>query len=596
LKRLRFVAAASAACVYAASGPVAVAAPTEAPKADLRGVGDRALRAEIQQAMGRAAPPASRIEARRRAREAAETAISVLRSEGYYDYQVDSDIGEGDAPQPFVTVAAGPRTKISVPVIAWIGDAPDAKTIAAAQKAMTLKAGDPGRAADVVAAEGRIVAAIQRLGYADAVSTPREVIVDHADFTMQPTYKINSGPLVRFDGIKLAGRGRTSQKWIRRLTPWKVGEVYRPEAVAELERRLTDTGAFSAVTVSLAPKDEAVNGERPVVVSLSDRTKGALELGGSYSTSEGAGINSRWLLYNQLGLADTVTNTLQYAQIDSRLQTELSLPDWVRPLESLKLTAALYRERPVAYEEYGVGVAADLTHRYGKTSFLSFGVSLDGTETNEEEEANFVTSSHIRRLASLAAYGAFSLDRSDDPLNPTRGWKIDARLQPTVALGNGSVTYLKSWAQAAGYLPLNAIGTVLAARVKVGTIFGGDIPLVPAQDRFYAGGGGSVRGYGYQEVGPRFTDNNPQGGLSLFESSFEVRKRLTNQWGVVAFLDAGSVSSEVNPDFTRPKYGAGLGVRYNLGFGPLRFDVGTPLNPDKGDPLIQIYLSIGQSF
>ena len=590
------MAAAWAACVCAASGPVAIAAQTEAPKADVRGVGDRALRAEILQAVGRAAPPASRIEARRRAREAAETAISVLRSEGYYDYQVDSDIGEGDAPQPFVTVAAGPRTKISAPVIAWIGDAPDAATIAAARKAMTLKAGDPGRAAEVVAAEGRIVAAIQRRGYADAVSTPREVIVDHADFTMRPTYKIKAGAQVRFDGVKLASHGRISQRWVQRLAPWKVGEVYRPEAIAELERRLTDTGAFSAVTVSLAPKVEAVNGERPVVVSLADRTKGALELGASYSTSEGAGVNSRWLLYNQFGLADTLTNTLQYAQIDSRLQTELSLPDWARPQETLKLTAALYRERPVAYEEYGVGVAADLTHRYGRTSFISFGVSLDGTETNEEEEANFVTRSHIRRLALLAGYGAFSLDRSDDPLNPTRGWRIDARLQPTVALGDGSVTYLKSWAQAAGYVPLNAIGTVLAARVKIGTIFGGDIPLVPAQDRFYAGGGGSVRGYGYQEVGPRFTDNNPEGGLSLFESSFEVRKRLTNQWGVVAFLDAGSVGLQNNPDFTRPKYGAGMGVRYNLGFGPLRFDIGTPLNPDKGDPLIQVYLSIGQSF
>jgi len=590
------VAAASAACVYAASGPVAVAAQAEPPKADVRGVGDKTLRAEMQQAIGRSVPPASRIEARRRAREAAEIVISVLRSEGYYDYQVDSDIGEGDAPQPLVTVAAGPRTKISIPAIAWIGDAPDAKTIAAAQKAMSLKAGAPGRAADVVAAEGRIVAAIQRRGYADAGSSPREVIVDHADFTMQPTYKIKAGAQVHFDGIKLASHGRTSQRWVQRLAPWKVGEVYRPEAVAELERRLTDTGAFGAVTVSLAPQSEAVNGERPVVVSLADRSKGALELGASYSTSEGAGVNSRWLLYDQLGRADTLTNTLQYAQIDSRLQTELSLPDWVRPQETLKLTAAIYREQPVAYEEYGVGVAADLTHRYGKTSFLTFGVSVDGTETNEDEDLDFINKRRERRLATLATYGAFTLDRSDDPLNPTRGWKIDARLQPTVSLGDGSVTYLKTWAQAAGYLPLNAIDTVLAARFKIGTIFGGDVPLVPVQDRFFAGGGGSVRGYGYQEVGPRFADNTPEGGLSLIESSFEIRRRLTQQWGVVAFLDAGGVGTQISPEPIRPRYGAGLGVRYNLGFGPLRLDIGTPINPEKGDSSIQIYISIGQSF
>jgi translocation and assembly module TamA len=137
---------------------------------------------------------------------------------------------------------------------------------------------------------------------------------------------------------------------------------------------------------------------------------------------------------------------------------------------------------------------------------------------------------------------------------------------------------------------------VLAARFKVGTILGGNIPLVPAQDRFYAGGGGSVRGYGYQDVGPRFTDNNPEGGVSLFESSFEFRKRLTERWGVVAFIDAGSVGLQSNPDFTHPQYGAGVGVRYNLGFGPVRFDVATPINPQRGDPTIQIYISIGQSF
>jgi translocation and assembly module TamA len=594
LRRLRFVAAASAASLCVASGTFAATA--EAPKAEVRGLGDKILRAEIQQALGRAAPPVSRIEARRRAREAADTAIAVLRSEGYYDYQVDADIGEGDTPQPFVTVTPGPRAKLKAPTIIWIGGAPDADAIAAAEKAMALTSGGPGRAAVVVAAEGRIVAAIQRRGYADADAEPREVIVDHADTTLQPTYRIKAGAKVRFDGVRLASKGRTSQKWVRKLAPWKAGEVYRPEAVAELERRLNDAGAFGGVTVSLAPESEAVNGERPVIVSLSDRSKGALELGASYSTQEGAGINSSWLLYNQFGLADTLTNTLQYAQIDSRLQTQLSLPDWRRPEETLKLTAALYRDHPVAYEVYGIGISADLTHRYGKTSFLSYGVSIDGTETDEEEEANFVTKSKLRRLATLATYGAFTLDRSDDPLNPTRGWKIDGRLQPTMSLGDGSVSYLKTWIQAAGYLPLQAIGAVLAARVKVGDIFGGDIPLVPAQDRFYAGGGGSVRGYGYQEVGPRFTDNNPEGGLSLFESSFEIRKRITEQWGAVAFLDAGSVGLRNNPDFTRPKYGAGIGVRYNLGFGPIRLDLATPLNPDKGDPLLQVYLSIGQSF
>ena len=137
--------------------------------------------------------------------------------------------------------------------------------------------------------------------------------------------------------------------------------------------------------------------------------------------------------------------------------------------------------------------------------------------------------------------------------------------------------------------PPTAFRRTLADAIKLATTHRAIVVIGIVPDR-------PEPGYGYQEVGPRFTDNNPEGGLSLVETSFEVRKRLTNQWGVVAFLDAGSVGLNSNPDFTRPKYGAGFGVRYNLGFAPLRFDIGTPINPDKGDPILQIYISIGQSF
>jgi translocation and assembly module TamA len=599
LVRLRFLAAAAMAGALAAN--VAAYSPAlaaDVARADVRGVSDKPLRFAIQQAIGKLPTrPTSRIEARRRAREAEAKAIAVLRSEGYYDYTVTSDIDEGDAPEGYVTVTPGPRTKLAEIQIEWTGAPPDPQTQDAARKAMALKPGDAARAADVIAAEGRLIAIVERLGYADAVAGPREVIVDHADLTMHPTYRISSGSKIRFDGIRLTTRGHTNKSWVTRLVPWKAGQTYMPEQVAELERRLLETGAYDSVTVALAPPAEAVNGERPVVVSLAERPKGTLELGASYSTAEGLGVNSRWLLYNRLGLGDTVTNTFQVAQIDSRLQTELSLPDWRRPLETLKLTAALYRDVADAYNVDGVGISADLTHRYGKTSFLTYGVSLDGTQTDEKEEANFVTTSRIRDLAIFGVLGAFALDRSNDPLNPTRGWRMDARVQPTVALGDGSITYLKSTVQASAYLPLDtAADTVIAGRMRLGTIIGGDIPLVPALDRFYAGGGGSVRGFGYEAVGPRFSDNTAEGGLSLFEGSLEVRRRLTEQWGVVGFIDAGTVGQQVTPDFKQPSVGVGVGVRYNLGFGPIRLDIATPVNPRPGDPNVQVYLSIGQSF
>jgi translocation and assembly module TamA len=154
---------------------------------------------------------------------------------------------------------------------------------------------------------------------------------------------------------------------------------------------------------------------------------------------------------------------------------------------------------------------------------------------------------------------------------------------------------VKVQAQVSGYLPVGP-GTVLAARVKLGSILGGSIPEVPADRRFFAGGGGSVRGFSYQGVGPQLADGTPTGGLSLFESSFEVRQHVVGPWGVAAFVDAGSLGQVVVPNFNKVSIGAGVGVRYDLGFGPVRLDVATPINREHGDPVVQVYLSIGQSF
>lgn len=587
-----------AVAVSAAAGLAAGAAHAAVPRADVRGVEDKALRTLIQQAIGDApAHATSRLEARRRAEDAADKAVAVLRSEGYYDYEVAPDIGEGDAPAAFITVTPGPLTRIAGPRIEWVGAPPDAGARAQAESAMALKPGLPGRAETVIAAEGRIVAAIQKGGYADAAAKARQVVVDHADQTMQPTFRIDAGPLVRLDGVKVEGKSRTNPRWVARLAPWRKGQVYRPAAVAGLERRLTDTGVYDSVTVALAPASQTVNGERPVIVSLADRPKGTIELGASYSTNEGVGADSNWILYNRFGRADTLTNTLRIAQIDSRLQAQLALPDWRKPEETLKLTTALYRENTDAYNDVGLGVSADLTHRYRKTSFLTYGVSLDATDTTENESLNYVLGKRDRRLVTFALLGAFSLDRSNDPLNPVRGWKLDARIEPTLAQGDGSIAYLKATGQASAYLPLDSQGdTVIAGRVRLGVIAGGDIPRVPAQNRFFAGGGGSVRGYGYQGVGPRYPDNTPEGGISLFEGSLELRRSLTKTWGVAAFVDAGSVGLQAYPDFRESQIGVGVGVRYNLGFGPIRLDLATPLNPRRSDAPVQVYLSIGQSF
>jgi translocation and assembly module TamA len=587
------VVAVAASAAICASG----AARAESPRATIEGQLDNELREAIARAVGETDKPiANRFEARRRATDAGEDAIAVLRSEGYYGYDVEPDVGDGEPPIAIVRVTPGPRFTLADPQIEWIKPAPLEAVQQSGEVVMGLATGAPGRAVDVINAEGRIVAAVQKRGYADAAAQPREVIVDHADKTVRPTYKIVAGELVHLGGLKILDEGRSRNAWLESLAPWRPGEVYDPEDVGELERRLLDTGVYDSVTVSLAPKDQAEpDGRRPILLSLSDRKPRTIELGASYSTTEGVGADARWTRYNILGRADTLAVLARASNIDSRLGAELTLPHWRRPQQTFKAGGGAYMNRTDAYDETGVGVRADVTRRFRKTSFITLGGSLDYGKVDEKQTIQM--SPLGEDLVTVAGLAAGSLDRSDDPLDPKRGWRLDLRAEPTYLIGDESLAYLKLQSQATAYVPFGEKArTVLAGRAKIGAMLGGSIPEVPASRRFYAGGGGSVRGYAYQAIGPRSFDNTPEGGISLLETSLELRQKVGERWGVVAFVDAGAVGTNEFPTGDDFSVGVGVGVRYDLGFGPIRADIAVPLDKREGDPAFQIYLSIGQSF
>lgn len=585
--------------VAASAAICAPAAPVRAePKAQVQGELDPALRATIQQVIGDADKPIeNRFEARRRARAAAEDAIAVLRAEGYYANVVEPEVTESEPPHPVVKITPGPRFSVANAAIAWQGTPPDDRAQTEARVALDLDhPGAPGRAVDIIAAEGRVLAIVQKQGYADAAAEPREVIVDHADKTVRPTFRIAAGPLVRLDGLDLTARGRTNPAWVRKLAPWTSGEPYDPDDVGELERRLLDTGVYDSVTVALAPAEKSTaEGLRPVVVGLAERKPRTIEAGASYSTSEGAGVNARWTNYNRLRRADTLSLFGQVSDRDTRAEVELSLPHWRRAQQTLKTGASVYRVETDAYDEDGVGVNADVTRRYGRTSYVTVGASLDATRSTEIKSGTL--SSVGRDLITAAVLGDVLLDRSNDPLNPTAGWRLSARLEPTLIVGDTNLPYLRAVTQGTYYLALDKkAATVIAGRLRLGRIINGTVDQIPASQRFYAGGGGSVRGFPYQGVGPRLADNTPRGGVFLFESSLEVRRDISQRWGFAVFVDAGAVGSGGAADFGDTAVGAGVGVRYNLGFAPIRIDLATPVARRRGEPPVQVYLSIGQSF
>jgi len=599
--RIALAATAFVALGFGASGAVA-----QQLKAQVEGVQDQELREAIERAIGVSKTPAStRFEARRRAREAADDAVAALRTQGYYGYAVEPDVVDpddddgGQPPRAVVKVTPGPRFRFLRPGIEWIGEEPVPEVGIAAEQAMALRRGAPGKAADVLAAEGRIVAALQKRGYADAGPGVRQVVVDHQDRSVQPTFRIIAGELVRVDGLSLGEIGRTDPDWIRGLAPWTAGDVYDPEDLAELERRLLDTGVYDSVGVSLQPGDKAdANGRRPVLVTVADRAARTLEISAGYSTSEGAGLDVRRTRYNRFHRADTQTYTLRLAELEQRLEGKVVLPHWGRPQQTLTVVAGVYNEQTDAYDAMGFGVSGDITRRFGKTSFVTGGLSLDAARSAEKEQiGNIVFRAEEKDVYTASALAAFALDRSDDPLDPTRGWRVEARVEPTATLGDVQALYLRVQAQGSYYRSFDEEAkTVLAARAKAGSIWGAVLDEVAAPRRFYAGGGGSVRGYGWQAIGPRLSDNTPQGGVSLAEVSFEVRRKFTERWGAVGFVDAGAVGSDTFPGGEDLGVGVGVGVRYDLGFGPIRADIAVPLDKREGDANFQIYISIGQAF
>ena len=188
-------------------------------------------------------------------------------------------------------------------------------------------------------------------------------------------------------------------------------------------------------------------------------------------------------------------------------------------------------------------------------------------------------------------------DTRDDKLNATEGYRASLSVKPSYEI-NGQTFFSSFEGSASAYQSLDAANRfVLAGKLGLGSIIGGDsLSDIPATRRFFLGGGGTVRGYSYQEISPRDGNNELLGGRSYVNATVEARIGITDTIGIVPFIDAGTVSSSSAPDFSDIRAGAGIGLRYATPFGPIRLDFAVPLNPYPGGTSYGIYAGIGQSF
>ncbi|KQM61533.1 MULTISPECIES: autotransporter assembly complex protein TamA [unclassified Sphingomonas] len=538
--------------------------------------------------------PSNAAQIDRRAREDARLLDDLLRNEGYFDARITTSVRpEGDRLIVYLEVEPGQLyrfAQVRTPGIAAAGDkAPDLRD------AFGLKPETPVQGDTVVAAQEKLETTIGREGFPFAKVGEPQITVDHATRTATIEVDVQPGGERRFGTIVARANRIFDGDHAQDIARFKPGDTYDSALVDDLRRAIVQTSLVSQVRLT------PVEGQAPGTVDLDLAMEPAPprtiagEIG--YGTGEGARVEASWTHRNLFPPEGALTlrgvlGTLEQVAAVTYRRNNFHGRDRV-------LTAQIAATHLVrnAFEANTVSLSAGLERQtnifFQKTWTWALGGELVATD---ERDVIVATGEPRRRTYFIGALpSSLNYDGSDDLLNPTRGFRLGGRISPELSLQGDVFGYTRAQIDASVYRPVTG-RVVLAARTRIGSILGAPRDAVAPSRRFYAGGGASVRGYGFQDIGPRDPNNDPIGGRSLAEFSLEARVKAFGNFGVVPFLDAGNIYTSTLPRFSGMRYGAGIGVRYYSNFGPIRVDVGTPINPQRGDPRVAVYVSLGQAF
>ena len=540
--------------------------------------------------------PETLFDARRQAERAAAIVSTVMESEGYYQAEVIPFAEGQNTFSRGVRVTPGPLFIYASRRIAYIGAAPDQVTAAELDTLLApIATGVPARAAPVIETGDAIIARLRAAGYPDAKPDPVDVLADAKTGTIEIEYRLRPGLRASFGKLSVSGLGETKDQFIEKLRPWKDGERVTPQRLDEFRGRLAETGLFATTAVRLdavPSADGQAEATRDVVVEVKERERRTIAIGASASTSDGYGLDAEWQLRNWSGWGDTVAVTGQLATLQRRVGASYHLPHIGKYGRILKLATAIEDFETDAFDQSGANVSATLEEQISPRVRGSLGI-----------EAGFasILDARVRAIGAgrrsvyiVSGMGTAEYVGVKDILDPLNGVRARVAIEPGFTWGDTNIAFTKISGEASAYSDFGAKNIVGAVRGRIGTIAG---PNGAPPDRlFFAGGGGSVRGYEYQSLSPRDATGQLTGGRSLIEVSGEVRYRWSETLGFVAFLDGGAAGSNVEPPIDAMRFGAGVGLRYYTAFGPLRADIAVPLNKETGDADFQIYVSIGQAF
>jgi translocation and assembly module TamA len=459
-----------------------------------------------------------------------------------------------------------------------------------------LEPGVPARAQPVIETGDALIARLRNAGYPDAKQDPVDALADAERGTVELAFKVRSGLRASFGKLNVKGLGVTQPAFIENLKPWNANERVTPDKLDELRSRLAETGLFSTATARLAGNAGAATQgvvARDVDVELKERERRTVALGASASTSEGAGLDGEWELRNYSGWGDSLKFTGQIATLQRRLGAAYRLPHIGKYGRTLEVKTEIEDFETDAFDQSGVNVSASLEEQLTRRIRASVGV--EAGYASILDQAARIAGSGRRDLIILTGSATGEYVGVRDILDPINGVRARISIEPGITSGDTNILFARFSGEASIYSDFATEGEFVGAlRGRLGAIAG---PNGAPPDRlFFAGGGGSVRGYEYQSISPRDSTGELLGGRSLVEVSAEVRYRATDTLGYAAFIDAGAAGPNVEPPIDEMSIGAGVGVRYYTGFGPLRADIAVPLNKKDGDADFQVYISIGQAF
>jgi translocation and assembly module TamA len=535
---------------------------------------------------------------------------AALRSEGYWGGEARIELdgvplgaaGEterlvGRREELPVHILALPRDRYRLTEIAVRAISPEGEAAVrqAAAEPFGLAVGDPARAAAVLDAEQALVDRLRRQGHPLATKGDRRVVVDHDRKAMEVAFVLAPGPRAEFAAPEVVGQSRTHTGMLEGIARRIEGQPYSPERVDRVRRDLLALGVFDSVRARAAGRLDP-DGRLPVRYEVQERPLRAIGIAGDYVTNFGLSGRVYWEHRNLLGGAERLRLEAEVSRLGSDVPENIGVraggslrTPWMFGRQLTLVTEAfLIRERLLAYDRDVVTASALFERKLSDRLTLQAGPVFESGRVGRDGVWQNVT-----------LYGfqtGLRWDGTDSLLDPTRGIRAAIAVTPFYDAISGAA-FTRARVDASTYVDLRGDRrSVLALRGAAGSAIGADLADIPFDQRFYAGGGGSVRGYDYQSIGAVDAEDRPIGGASVVEASLEFRQRVWGEFGLVAFVDAGAVNPGATPSFSGFRVGAGLGLRYLTGIGPLRADLALPLVKQEGSGSYGLYIGLGQAF